>query len=94
MERRPFFIIGHMANSLYDIDVFLESGANALEADIQFSLAGTPTWVYHGVPCDCFRVCTRYAAVTEYLDYLRSVTSVGKHPSRAVRSSFEAKPQI
>lgn len=76
MERRPFFVIGHMVNSLYDVDVFLESGSNALEADIQFGPTGTPTWVHHGVPCDCFRVCTRYAAVPEYLDYLRSVASV------------------
>lgn len=75
MKRRPFFIIGHMVNSLHEVDVFVNSGANALEADIQFSANGTPTRVYHGVPCDCLRECTRYAAIPEYLDYLRGVTS-------------------
>lgn len=75
-KRRPFFIIGHMANSLYDVDVFVEHGANAIEADIQFSPDGKVTWVYHGVPCDCYRTCTRYATFPEYLDYMRNVTSV------------------
>lgn len=74
-RRRPIFVIGNMVNSLYDVDVFLESGANALEADITFSTTGVPTWVYHGIPCDCNREGARYATVTEYLDYLRSVTS-------------------
>ncbi|KAH9364991.1 hypothetical protein HPB48_015318 [Haemaphysalis longicornis] len=84
MERRPFFIIGHMVNSLYDVDVFVNSGANALEADIQFDATGTPTWVYHGIPCDCNREGRRYAEIPEYLDYLRNVTDVGKHPSQAL----------
>lgn len=77
MDKRPFFVIGHMVNSLYDVDVFVESGCNALEADIQFSATGTPTWVYHGIPCDCNREGTRSAEIPEYLDYLRNVTHVG-----------------
>ncbi|XP_077527941.1 dermonecrotic toxin SdSicTox-betaIIB1aiii-like [Haemaphysalis longicornis] len=76
MDKRPFFVIGHMVNSLYDVDVFVNSGCNALEADIQFDATGTPTWVYHGIPCDCNRVGTRYARIPEYLDYLRNVTHV------------------
>ncbi|KAH9379207.1 hypothetical protein HPB48_009853 [Haemaphysalis longicornis] len=70
-----------MANSKYDVDVFIEHGANAIEADIQFSPDGNVTWVYHGVPCDCYRTCTRYEAFPEYLDYMRNITNVREYPN-------------
>lgn len=72
---RPFYVIGHMVNSLYDVDVFLQQGANALETDVQFNGHGKATWVYHGTPCDCFRECERSSKIADFLDYVRSVTS-------------------
>lgn len=75
--QRPFFIIGHMVNSLPEVDHFMERGANSLEVDVQFRSDGTVTRTYHGSPCDCFRSCEGEAPFTEYLDYIRNVTSVG-----------------
>lgn len=72
---RPFFVIGHMVNSPYDVDVFLQQGANALETDVQFNSHGRATWAYHGTPCDCFRECERSSKITDFLDYVRRVTS-------------------
>lgn len=82
--QRPFYVIGHMVNSIMEVDTFVESGANALEADVQFEGSGKATEMYHGVPCDCFRVCTRGTPFTEYLEYMREVTSLegGKFQGR------------
>ncbi|XP_077527397.1 dermonecrotic toxin StSicTox-betaIC1-like [Haemaphysalis longicornis] len=75
-KQRPFYVIGHMVNSINEVDSFVESGANALEVDVQFAGSGRATEMYHGVPCDCFRVCTRGTPFTEYLDYMRTVTGL------------------
>lgn len=76
-QQRPVFIIGHMVNSLPEVDHFMERGANSLEVDVQFRSDGTVNRTYHGSPCDCFRSCEGEADFTEYLDYIRNVTSVG-----------------
>ena len=52
---RPFYLIGHMTNSVDDVKRFLEEGANALEIDVQFDEDGLIESIYHGIPCDCFR---------------------------------------
>ncbi|XP_077561561.1 dermonecrotic toxin StSicTox-betaIC1-like isoform X2 [Haemaphysalis longicornis] len=65
-----------MVNSISDVESFVKSGANALEVDVQFAGSGRATEMYHGVPCDCFRICTRRTPFTEYLDYMRAVTGL------------------
>ncbi|XP_077534092.1 dermonecrotic toxin SPH-like isoform X2 [Haemaphysalis longicornis] len=74
-EQRPFFVIGHMANSVDEVDSFVEKGSNAVETDVRFTANGTVTRVHHGFPCDCLRNCSRETEFTEYLEHLRSVTS-------------------
>lgn len=73
--QRPFYIIGNMVNSLYDVRVFLEDGANALQADVTFSPNGRAQHTYHGPPCDCYRTCTRDSTIKDYLNNLRDVSS-------------------
>jgi hypothetical protein len=55
LPSRPFYLIGHMTNSLSDVKRFLSGGANALEIDVQFDSEGMIDSVFHGIPCDCFR---------------------------------------
>lgn len=74
-ERRPFYIIGNMVNSLEDVDIFLNAGANAIEATVKFNQNGRATYFFHGSPCDCFRSCSEYSTIEDYLKYLRRVTS-------------------
>ncbi|XP_077532203.1 dermonecrotic toxin SpeSicTox-betaIB2a-like [Haemaphysalis longicornis] len=74
-KQRPIFIIGHMANSLPEVNSFLEKGANALQTDVRFTQHGTATRCHHGLLCDCFRDCLQETEFTEYLDYMRSITS-------------------
>ncbi|KAH7939489.1 hypothetical protein HPB52_013168 [Rhipicephalus sanguineus] len=38
--KRPFYIIGHMVNSVEEVDKFLRQGSNALEVDIEFAENG------------------------------------------------------
>lgn len=52
---RPFYLIGHMCNSVDEVKQFVSSGANSVEVDIQFTEDGLLDMVYHGLPCDCFR---------------------------------------
>ncbi|XP_077525265.1 dermonecrotic toxin LarSicTox-alphaIII1-like isoform X2 [Amblyomma americanum] len=74
-HRRPFYIIGHMVNSLEEVDDFLEKGSNALEADIEFADDGTVLGTFHGTPCDCFRGCFKRETILDFLEHVRDVTS-------------------
>lgn len=74
-RRRPFYIIGHMVNSLEEVDGFLEKGSNALEADIEFADDGTVLGTFHGTPCDCFRGCLKRETILDYLEHVRNVAS-------------------
>ncbi|XP_037524544.1 dermonecrotic toxin SPH [Rhipicephalus sanguineus] len=74
--KRPFYIIGHMVNSVEEVDKFLRQGSNALEVDIEFAENGTVLGTYHGMPCDCFRGCFKRTPIAEFLDHLRNVTSM------------------
>jgi hypothetical protein len=49
-----FYVIAHMINAgpKY-VDWAMGQGANALEMDLRFDAAGTPTVFFHGTPCDC-----------------------------------------
>lgn len=71
-SKRPFYLIGHMANSITVMDSFLAQGANAVETDVTFEPNGAAWHVFHGVPCDYFRVCHEY---TQLVDYLRAASS-------------------
>ncbi|XP_070397364.1 dermonecrotic toxin SPH-like isoform X1 [Dermacentor albipictus] len=75
--RRPFYVFGHMANSLADVDNFVAQGVNAVEADLRFASDGTALKFYHGALCDCRRDCEKSAEVTAYLAYLRDAVNEG-----------------
>ncbi|RWS00188.1 hypothetical protein B4U79_14638, partial [Dinothrombium tinctorium] len=66
-----------MANSITLLDTFLKMGANAIEIDIKFEKDGIPFFVYHGVPCDCFRWCHSSEILTRYLDIARIYSTPG-----------------
>lgn len=74
--KRPFYIIGHMVNSVKEVDKFLREGSNALETDIEFAENGTVLGTYHGMPCDCFRGCFEKTPIAEYLESVRNLTSL------------------
>lgn len=50
-SQRPFYIIGHMANSVERMNSYLAGGANALEVDVACDENGTAPTLYHGMPC-------------------------------------------
>lgn len=77
-ERRPFYNIAHMVNSIPEIDHYLNNGANAIETDVNFSGDGLAKLTYHGVPCDCFRRCMLRSNFVDYLQYVRQLTRDGK----------------
>ncbi|GIY72976.1 dermonecrotic toxin LiSicTox-alphaIA1a [Caerostris extrusa] len=72
--QRPFFVIGHMVNSIGQIKEFLDEGSNVLEADVQFFSNGSIKELYHGFPCDCGRLCGFKANLRDYLKYIRNIT--------------------
>ncbi len=76
-EKRPFYNIAHMVNSIKEVDYYLQRGANAIEADVTFSPNGTAIYTFHGYPCDCFRHCTERENFVEYLEYIREITTPG-----------------
>ncbi|GFX48535.1 dermonecrotic toxin SPH [Trichonephila clavipes] len=73
-DKRPFYIIAHMVNSLRQVKHYLDRGANALESDVQFNSDGSVREVFHGFPCDCFRTCHRSAKLSDYLQHVREIT--------------------
>lgn len=76
-ELRPIYNIAHMVNSKEQVSEFMNEGANAIEFDVQFYENGTAYRTYHGIPCDCFRICTKRAEIKDYLDHIRNLTSPG-----------------
>ncbi|XP_055930382.1 dermonecrotic toxin SdSicTox-betaIIB1aiii-like [Argiope bruennichi] len=73
--RRPVYIIAHMVNSIYELDDFLARGANAIEIDLTFYSNGTVKNVYHGYPCDCYRVCDERENFARYLNHIRDISN-------------------
>ncbi|XP_040071963.1 dermonecrotic toxin SPH-like [Ixodes scapularis] len=73
-DGRPFYVIGHMVNSIPQVSQFLELGANAIESDVEFSKSGTALRTFHGLPCDCLRRCKQSANIVDYFQYIRNVT--------------------
>ncbi|XP_035226852.1 dermonecrotic toxin StSicTox-betaIB1i-like [Stegodyphus dumicola] len=92
-NRRPFYVIGHMVNSIDEVTYFLSSGANVLELDVAFFNNGSIHQVFHGVPCDCMRSCTQKSDFSNYLQFVRSITtpSVGKYFNQLTLLYFDLK---
>lgn len=76
--RRPFYNIGHMVNSLQEIDSFLAKGANGIETDVYFASNATPVYSFHGYPCDCFRFCDERERISVFLNRVRELSSPTK----------------
>nr|WCA46691.1 phospholipase D1 ScoTox-betaI isoform X8 [Hemiscorpius lepturus] len=76
--RHPIYIIAHMVNSIREVDDYLRRGANAIETDVKFDYNAAPEATYHGHPCDCFRVCTRKESFTNFISYIRNITTPGR----------------
>lgn len=72
-NRRPLYIVAHMVNSIYELEEYLGRGANAIEADLMFNGNGTIKNIYHGYPCDCYRVCDERENFATYLNYVRGM---------------------
>ena len=73
--KRPFYLIGHMANSIGEIDDYLNRGANAIEADVQFDSNGSMIKTYHGPPCDdCSKHCDNQQNIIPYLIHLNKLS--------------------
>lgn len=73
--KRPFYLIGHMANSIDEIDDYLNRGANAIEADVQFDSNGSMIKTYHGPPCDdCSKHCDNQENIIPYLIHLNKLS--------------------
>ncbi|KAM7314115.1 dermonecrotic toxin SPH-like [Ixodes scapularis] len=91
-ELRPIYNIAHMVNSKEQVSEFMEKGANAIEFDVQFYDNGTAYRTYHGIPCDCFRICTKSAEIEDYFDYIRNLTiSGGKYYGKLLLLMLDLK---
>lgn len=74
-SRRPLYIVAHMVNSIFEIDEYIARGANAIEADVAFNSNGTVKSIYHGYPCDCYRVCDEREDFGKYLNRVRDLAN-------------------
>ncbi|XP_054162230.1 dermonecrotic toxin StSicTox-betaIB1i-like, partial [Oppia nitens] len=74
-SKRPIYNIAHMVNSIGQIDTYLDRGANAIESDVQFLSDGTPVYLFHGFPCDCFRDCTKWSSFDMFIQYVHNITT-------------------
>ncbi|RWS16793.1 hypothetical protein B4U80_03879, partial [Leptotrombidium deliense] len=79
----PFYLIGHMVNGINQIDGFLDAGCNAIEADVTFRADGIAFKTYHGLPCDCYRICHYESDIFEYLEYTMNITTPGNDGFRS-----------
>lgn len=78
-NRRPLYIVAHMVNSIYELSDFIDRGANAIEADLTFYSNGTIKNIFHGYPCDCYRVCDERENFATYLNQIKEM----KNPNSA-----------
>ena len=60
-----------MVNSNSQIDLDWVNDANALESDLTFNSDGSPKQFYHGLPCDCGRLCLKKGDVTTHFGTIR-----------------------
>ncbi|GFY72712.1 dermonecrotic toxin SPH, partial [Trichonephila inaurata madagascariensis] len=93
-KQRPFYIMGHLVNSIEEISEYLERGSNVLESDIEFFKNGSVKAVYHGFPCDCYRECENSANMADYLQTVRNITDPnvpGNYYDQMVLQLFDLK---
>nr|A4USB4.1 RecName: Full=Dermonecrotic toxin LiSicTox-alphaV1; AltName: Full=Dermonecrotic toxin 6; Short=DT6; AltName: Full=LiRecDT6; AltName: Full=Phospholipase D; Short=PLD; AltName: Full=Sphingomyelin phosphodiesterase D 6; Short=SMD 6; Short=SMase D 6; Short=Sphingomyelinase D 6; Flags: Precursor [Loxosceles intermedia]ABO87656.1 dermonecrotic toxin isoform 6 [Loxosceles intermedia] len=92
-KRRPIWNMGHMVNAVYQIDEFVDLGANAIETDVTFTKSANAEYTYHGVPCDCHRWCKKWEYVNDFLKALRRATTPGdaKYRSQLILVVFDLK---
>uniref|UniRef100_A0A2L2YPV5 Sphingomyelin phosphodiesterase, putative n=1 Tax=Parasteatoda tepidariorum TaxID=114398 RepID=A0A2L2YPV5_PARTP len=64
-----------MVNSIYEMEEHLARGANAIEADLTFFSNGSVKQIYHGYPCDCYRVCDEKENFAKYLNHIRDLVN-------------------
>src|SRR5437763_5526304 len=64
-QNGPWWVIGHMSNSVEAVNWAADVGANGVEADLRFDADGNPTVFNHGAPCDCS--CLISYGVCKYL---------------------------
>jgi hypothetical protein len=75
-QKRPFFIIAHMCNSIKTAKQYLNRGPNAIESDVTFLTNGSVV-LYHGYPCDCLRYCSDTQKLSQFLEFIRNITTPG-----------------
>nr|ANY30960.1 loxtox protein [Loxosceles similis] len=92
-KRRPIWIMGHMVNSLAQIDEFVNLGSNSIETDVSFDKQANPEYTYHGIPCDCGRSCTHSTNFNDFLKGLRKATTPGdsKYHEKLILVVFDLK---
>uniref|UniRef100_G3MT54 GP-PDE domain-containing protein n=1 Tax=Amblyomma maculatum TaxID=34609 RepID=G3MT54_AMBMU len=77
-KRRPLFVFGHMANTLEDLDEYIQDGANAIEADFTFAPNGSALKLYHGpINCFCGLDCEHSIDIPTYLTFMRDSVGPG-----------------
>ena len=54
----------------------LVRGANGVEVDVNFRT--DDIYLYHGYPCDCFRFCWDNELFSDYLRFVRRMTTPGE----------------
>uniref|UniRef100_K9USW8 Dermonecrotic toxin LgSicTox-alphaIC1 n=1 Tax=Loxosceles gaucho TaxID=58216 RepID=A1O_LOXGA len=92
-NRRPIWVMGHMVNSLAQIDEFVGLGSNSIETDVSFDKQANPEYTYHGIPCDCGRACLHSTKFNDFLKGLRKVTTPGdsKYLEKLILVVFDLK---
>lgn len=75
LGQRPFYNLAHMSNSMTDVILGLQTGANGIEFDLQFGEDGRPLYVYHGYICDCLRKCNRRENFDQFLRFIADLTT-------------------
>ena len=71
---RALYNIANMVNNRNQLDEWLNYGANAIESDVSFAKYGSPLYFYHGVPCDAFRLCSKWDYILPYIEAVRART--------------------
>lgn len=79
LNQEGFYAIAHMTHTKQAIRLAMDSGANALELDLNFDkVTGEPTRFYHGSPCDCS--CYKIASIFSFTKSGGNLCMVQKKP--------------
>jgi glycerophosphoryl diester phosphodiesterase len=71
LRPKPFWNIAHAVNGVKYLESMFAQGANALESDMQYDVAGIPTVFYHGQPCDAFRDCEAWERIDTLINAVK-----------------------